>query len=121
VGFRLGIILGAIIAAVVGAWFIWITATSTGADARFGVLGGAVALCFVIAVVVGWAASISPFFPGLGLGFCPTAALASLVCAAISWGHGWGNVALGYVAMMLTLVACFFIVRVLARRIRARG
>ena len=114
---RLGFVLGAIIALLVGAWFVWTTATAEHVgptDLRL--LGGLAALCLAIAVVLALAAEVSPFFPGLGLGFCLPAALASLVCALISGFRGWGHVALGYALMMLVLVACFLIIRAIAAR-----
>ncbi len=120
--FRLGFVLGAIIALLVGAWFVWTTATAEGVGATdLRLLGGLAALCLVIAVVLALAAEVSPFFPGLGLGFCLPAALSSLVCAVISGFHGWADVALGYVLMMLALVACSLIITAITPRRHARG
>ncbi len=115
--YRIGLVLGAIVGLLVGAWFTWITATAGHvAEADLVVLGGLVALCVIIAVILALAAELSPFFPGLGAGFCLLAALASLVCAVISGFHGWGDAAVRFAAVMLALVACFFIIRAIAPR-----
>ena len=115
--YRIGFVLGAIVGLLVGLWFTWITATAGHvAEADLVLLGGLVALSVVIAVILALAAELSPFFPGLGAGFCLIAGLASLVCAVISGFNGWGDAALRFVAVMLGLVACFFIIRAIAPR-----
>lgn len=120
--YRLGLILGAIVGVLVGAWFVYTTATVGGvgvADLRL--LAAMVVACLVIAAVLALAADISSFFPGLGLGFCVPAALASLACVVISGFHGWVDVALGYAVVMLGLMACFIIIVAISPRMYARG
>jgi hypothetical protein len=115
---RIGFILGAVVAALVGSWFVYITATAGHvAEADLALLGGLLALCFVVSVVLGVAAEFSPFFPSLGVGFCLVAALASLASAIISGFQGWGDAALRYAGVMLALVVCFFVIRAIAHRI----
>jgi hypothetical protein len=115
--YKVGLGFGGVVAALVGSWFVYITATAGHvAEADLALLGGLVALCFVVAAVLGLAADISGFFPGLGVGFCLVAALASLVSAIISAFNGWGDAATRYAVVMLALVACFFVVRAIAAR-----
>lgn len=119
---KIGFVLGAVVGSLIGVWFTWITATAGHvADADLRLLGSLVALCVVVAVILALAAELSSFFPSLGLGFCVPAALASLVCAVISAFRGWWDAALRYAAVTLALVACFFIIRAIVRRIAAQG
>lgn len=115
--YKVGIAVGAIVGLLVGVWFVWITATAGHvAEADLLLLGSLVALCVVVAIVLALAAEFSSFFPGVGVGFSLTAAIASLVCAVIAGFHGWVDASVRFAVVMLALVGCVFIIRAIAPR-----